>query len=48
MRHESERVFFELMDDAGFEETALLDWDLPGDVRLGEEKVYLHTYRLHA
>jgi hypothetical protein len=46
MRHDSERVFFELMHDAGFEETALLEWALPGDVSLGEEKVFLHVYRL--
>ena len=46
MRHDSERVFFDLMHDAGFAETALLDWALPGDVSLGEEKVYLHVYRL--
>lgn len=46
MRHESERVFFSLMHDAGFKETALLDWALPGDISVGEEKVYLHVYRL--
>ena len=46
MRHASERVFFELMRDARFEETALLDWQLPGDVHVGEEKVHLHVYRL--
>lgn len=46
MRHDSERVFFDLMDDAGFAETALLEWPLPGDVELGEEKVFLHVYRL--
>ncbi|KAJ4983847.1 UPF0665 family protein c [Stagonosporopsis vannaccii] len=48
MRHDSERVFFHLMDDAGFEETALLEWPLPGDVAPGEEKVYLHVYRCAA
>lgn len=46
MRHASERVFFELMQDAGFAETALLEWALPGDVRVGEERVLLHVYRL--
>ena len=46
MRHASERVFFELMRDAGFRETALLEWPLPGDARLGEEAVLLHVYRL--
>lgn len=46
MRHASERVFFELMRDAGFAETALVEWALPGDVGVGEEKVYLHVYRL--
>ena len=46
MRHASERVFFELMRDAGFAETALLQWPLPGDARLGEETVLLHVYRL--
>jgi hypothetical protein len=48
MRHDSERVFFELMCDAGFEETAGLEWGLPGDVELGEERVFLHVYRLKA
>ena len=46
MRHASERVFFELMQDAGFKETALLEWPLPGDVSVGEERVLLHVYRL--
>ena len=45
MRHDSERVFFDLMAEAGFKETALLEWPLPGDVEPGEEKVYLHVYR---
>jgi hypothetical protein len=45
MRHSSEQVFFELMADAGFRETAKLEFKLPGDVQLGEETVYLHVYR---
>lgn len=45
MRHSSEQVFFRLMGDAGFVETAKLDFPLPGDVEAGEEIVYLHVYR---
>ncbi|KAF2630800.1 hypothetical protein BU25DRAFT_386972 [Macroventuria anomochaeta] len=45
MRHDSECVFFDLMAEAGFRETALLEYLLPGDVEPGEEKVYLHVYR---
>ena len=45
MRHESERVFFELMAEAGFGETKLLEFPLPGDVEMGEERVDLHVYR---
>lgn len=44
MRHDSERVFFDLMTEAGFKETALLEYPLPGDVELGEDNVYLHVY----
>lgn len=45
MRHDSERVFFDLIAEAGFKETALLEYPLPGDVELGEDSVYLHVYR---
>ncbi|KAF3038806.1 hypothetical protein E8E12_005118 [Didymella heteroderae] len=45
MRHDSERVFFDLMAEAGFKETALLEYPLPGDLALGEDTVYLHVYR---
>ena len=45
MRHSSEHVFFRLMEDAGFVETAKLDFPLPGDVEAGEEIVNLHVYR---
>ena len=45
MRHSSELVFFRLMEDTGFVETAKLDFPLPGDVEAGEEVVYLHVYR---
>ena len=45
MRHDSEKVFFDLMAKAGFNETALLEWSLPGDIGAGEEMVYLHVYR---
>lgn len=45
MRHSSEEVFFSLMRDAGFEQTACVTWDVPGDVRVGEERVDLHVYR---
>lgn len=45
MRHDSERVFFDLMVEAGFKETALLEYPLPGDLALGEDTVYLHVYR---
>ena len=45
MRHDSEKVFFDLMAEAGFNETATLEWPLPGDLEPGEEKVYLHVYR---
>ena len=31
MRHDSEKVFFDLMAEAGFNETAMLEWPLPGD-----------------
>jgi hypothetical protein len=44
MRHKSEEVFFDLMTAAGFKETSLLEFPLPGDVKLGEEIVYLHVY----
>ena len=33
------------MTEAGFRETALLEYPLPGDIALGEETVYLHVYR---
>jgi hypothetical protein len=46
MRHSSERVFFTLMADAGFRETADLAYELPGDVRVGEETVHVHVYRV--
>ncbi|KZM20967.1 uncharacterized protein EKO05_0008442 [Ascochyta rabiei] len=45
LRHESERVFFSLMADAGFLETAVLRYDLPGDMQSGEERVDVHVYR---
>ncbi|KAF1929589.1 uncharacterized protein M421DRAFT_4052 [Didymella exigua CBS 183.55] len=45
MRHDSERVFFGLMKEAGFAETALFEYPLPGDVDMGEDSVYLHVYR---
>lgn len=45
MRHDSEKVFFDLMAEAGFNETALLEWPLPGDIEAGEEIVYMHVYR---
>jgi hypothetical protein len=48
MRHSSEEVFFELMNDAGFLETAKMGFALPGDVEVGEEIVYLHVYRTTA
>jgi hypothetical protein len=48
MRHDSERVFFDLMAEAGFRETALLEYPLPGDVELGEDHVYLHVYRYNS
>lgn len=44
VRHSSEQVFFHLMADAGFIETAKLDFLLPGDVEAGEEIVHLHVY----
>ncbi|XPS79119.1 hypothetical protein M3J09_011106 [Ascochyta lentis] len=47
MRHESERVFFSLMQDAGFVETAVLQWEVPGDIKKGEERVHVHIYRIH-
>lgn len=45
MRHDSERVFFDLMAEAGFKETALLGYPLPGDIKMGEDTVYLHVYK---
>ena len=45
MRHSSEAVFFSLMAEAGFHETAVLAWPLPGDGEMGEETVDLHVYR---
>tara|TARA_R110002003_G_scaffold97_35_gene8004 strand:- start:555 stop:713 length:159 start_codon:yes stop_codon:yes gene_type:complete len=45
MRHSSEEVFFDLMTEAGFQETAKVGFPLPGDVEVGEEVVYLHVYR---
>ena len=45
MRHSSEEVFFELMQDAGFLKTAQMEYPLPGDVEVGEEVVYLHVYK---
>lgn len=45
MRHTSEQVFFALMQDAHFVETAKLEFPLPGDIQVGEEMVYLHVYR---
>jgi hypothetical protein len=45
MRHDSERVFFDLMAEAGFRETDSLEYPLPGDVEVGEDSVYLHVYR---
>ncbi|KAI4951292.1 hypothetical protein J4E91_004001 [Alternaria rosae] len=44
MRHSSEEVFFKLMSDAGFLETDKMEFPLPGDVKVGEETVYLHVY----
>lgn len=45
LRHESERVFFDLMADAGFRETAMLQYALPGDLGPGDEEVEVHVYR---
>lgn len=45
MRHESEKVFFDLMANAGFRESETLEFELPGDVNVGEEVVFLHVYR---
>jgi hypothetical protein len=45
MRHSSEEIFFDLMATAGFKETTTLKYALPGDVKVGEEVVYLHVYQ---
>ncbi|KAF1360382.1 hypothetical protein EJ07DRAFT_165529 [Lizonia empirigonia] len=45
LRHESERVFFDLMAHAGFRETTTLQYALPGDLAPGEEEVEVHVYR---
>jgi hypothetical protein len=45
MRHSSEEVFFDLMAETGFHETMKLDYKLPGDIKSGEEIVYLHLYQ---
>ncbi|CAN9418748.1 unnamed protein product [Alternaria alternata] len=45
MRHSSEEVFFELMEDAGFIKKTQIEFPLPGDVEIGEEIVYLHVYK---
>jgi hypothetical protein len=44
IRHSSERVFFDLMHDAGFRTTNTTEYPLPGDESTGEETVYLYTY----
>ena len=48
MRHSSEQVFFALMQDAGFMETANFKFPLPGDTKVGEEIVHLHVYKKSA
>lgn len=45
MRHESEVVFFDRMAEAGFRETGVVEYLLPGDLETGEEKVDVHVYR---
>ena len=45
MRHSSEEVFFQLMEDAGFIKKTQIEFPLPGDVEIGEEIVYLHVYK---
>lgn len=46
IRHNSEFVFYDLMAAAGFQETNVIVYPLPGDVETGEEEVYLRIYRL--
>jgi hypothetical protein len=45
MRHSSETIFFDLMAEANFRETTVVEYPLPGDVDGGEEKVHLHVYQ---
>ncbi|KAG9196502.1 hypothetical protein G6011_01623 [Alternaria panax] len=48
MRHSSEEVFFELMENVGFMKIAKMEFPLPGDVEVGEEIVHLHVYKATA
>ena len=45
IRHESEKVFFELMSDAGLVVEYSTNIDLPGDEKLGEEVVEIYLFR---
>ncbi|KAL5121944.1 hypothetical protein ACEQ8H_000160 [Pleosporales sp. CAS-2024a] len=47
MRHSSEEIFFSLMSTAGFQETLLVSYPLPGDVEAGEEVVDVHVYQYY-
>lgn len=45
-RHESEAVFFDLMTTAGFREIAKVSFQLPGDIKAGEEVVHFYVFQL--
>jgi hypothetical protein len=44
VRHSSERVFFDLMGEAGFLVKNQISFPLPGDEETGEETVHLYVY----
>lgn len=44
IRHSSEKVFFDLMRDAGFRTTNVMEFPLPGDENTGEETVHFYTF----
>jgi hypothetical protein len=44
VRHTSERVFFDLMSEAGFFTKRTISFPLPGDEETGEETVHLYVY----
>lgn len=45
VRHASEKVFFDLMTTAGFDEIHKVEYPLPGDTATGEETVFLHVFQ---